>query len=87
MEKGRAIVNAIFARILLFLHSMLMIWRAADVRNNNLLWLLGLVNLVLLAETIYIVIQRKGQERKWFCPCFPDLPVLYITCCMVTGTG
>lgn len=64
------IVNAVTVRILLLLHSLFIVWRAADVQNNNWYWLLGLTNLLLISETVFRVVKRKGQEGKWFCPCF-----------------
>lgn len=64
------IVNAIIVRFLLLLHSLFTVWRAADVQNNNWYWLLGLTNILLILETAFVVVKRKGQEGKWFCPCF-----------------
>ncbi|XP_062576515.1 transmembrane protein 26-like [Saccostrea cucullata] len=66
----RDIIQAIFVRMLLICHSFLCVWRAVDVRKDELYWCLALTNVILILETIYTVIKRQGRDPKWICPCF-----------------
>ncbi|KAJ8305038.1 hypothetical protein KUTeg_002982 [Tegillarca granosa] len=70
MSAFRNIIQAILVRCLLLLHSLLSIWRAVTVTGNIYFWYLLCSNMLLVAECLYSVMKRKGQERKWFCPCF-----------------
>ncbi|XP_069125070.1 transmembrane protein 26-like [Argopecten irradians] len=65
----KSIIQAIFVRAILAVHSLLTVWRTADVKNEDLYWLLGLTNILLLVELIYRIVKCKGQEGKWFSPC------------------
>lgn len=38
------------------------------MKQNNNYWLMALSLLLGLAECIYTVVKRKGEESKWFCP-------------------
>ncbi|KAK3095794.1 hypothetical protein FSP39_019279 [Pinctada imbricata] len=64
------IIQAILVRCLLALSSLLSVWRAADVRQDDIYWLLGLTNVILAIETFLVVKFRRGKETIWACPCF-----------------
>ncbi|XP_061191225.1 transmembrane protein 26-like [Saccostrea echinata] len=64
------VIKAILVRVLLVTHSIVTIWRTTDVLNNNYYWCLAITNILLIIDGLYTVIRLKGQERKWFCPCF-----------------
>ncbi|XP_062571854.1 transmembrane protein 26-like [Saccostrea cucullata] len=68
------VIQALLVRVLLFIHSCLCVWRTADVKNDDLYWLLALTNVLLVIEALYTCIFRKGRDPKWICPCF----VLYL---------
>ena len=56
---------AILVRVGFIVHSVLAIWRAADVENEHLFWLLALSNVLLITEGIYRVVKKDGKESKW----------------------
>ena len=64
-QDWRNIIQAIFVRCLLAVSSFLCVWRAADVMENDLYWLLGLPTVFLLLETILILKFKKGKETVW----------------------
>lgn len=59
------IFTSLFVRILLVIHSLLIVWRCADAEQNDTFWLLGLVNLLIAIEGIYRARKYDGQESKW----------------------
>lgn len=61
----RDAIQAIFVRLLLVCHSFLCVWRAVDVRKDELYWCLALTNVILVLETIYTVVKRQGRDPKW----------------------
>lgn len=61
----RDIIQAIFVRLLLVCHSFLCVWRAVDVKKDELYWCLALTNVVLVIETIYTIVKRQGRDPKW----------------------
>lgn len=61
-----SIVQAIFVRCLLFIHSFLCIWRAVDVQKSNLFWLLGCGNILHIVEIEHRILKKRGQEDKWY---------------------
>ncbi|XP_033739731.1 transmembrane protein 26-like [Pecten maximus] len=65
----KSIIQAVIVRAILAVHSFLTVWRTADVKNNDLYWLLGLTNILLLLELFIRVVKHEGQEGKWFSPC------------------
>ncbi|XP_061164157.1 transmembrane protein 26-like [Saccostrea echinata] len=68
------VIQALSVRVLLFIHSCLCVWRTADVKKEDLYWLLAMTNILLGIEALYTCIFRKGRDPKWICPCF----VLYL---------
>ncbi|CAC5360941.1 unnamed protein product [Mytilus coruscus] len=65
-----SVVEAVFVRSLLFIHSFLCIWRTVDVQGNSLFWCLGLGNILHIIELEHRILKKRGQEDKWFCLCF-----------------
>lgn len=61
----RDIIQAVFVRLLLLCHSFLCVWRAVDVKKDELYWCLALTNVVLVIETIYTIVKRQGRDPKW----------------------
>nr|KAG5704119.1 hypothetical protein BaRGS_009649 [Batillaria attramentaria] len=64
------VVTAILVRLLLLAHSGAAVWVVVSLRQQNILVVLLAVNVLMLIETIYTLVKRKGRESKWFCPCF-----------------
>ena len=60
-----SVVQAIFVRTLLFIHSFLCIWRTVDVQKNKYFWLLGIGNILHIIELEHRILKKKGQEDKW----------------------
>ena len=57
--------KAIFARALFFVHSIFAVWAVTCSTGNEVLWTLLLIQGLFLAETIYCIYKRRGQEPKW----------------------
>lgn len=64
------VIQALLVRVLLFIHSCLCVWRAADVQKDDVYWSLAISNIFLGIEAFYTCFFRKGQDPKWICPCF-----------------
>ncbi|XP_067672952.1 transmembrane protein 26-like [Haliotis asinina] len=64
------IVKAVVVRLVLFLHTIVSIWRVTDVWKNDQFWLLTLATVPFIIEGIYVVVKKEGIEWKWLCPCF-----------------
>ncbi|XP_052069782.1 transmembrane protein 26-like [Mytilus californianus] len=63
------IISAVAVRVILMVHCFLAVWRAADVKNNDLYWLMALTNVFMVAEGIFRIVKKDAQESKWFSPC------------------
>ena len=59
------IIVAILVRCLLLVHSLAAVWLLVSLKNDNLLWILAAINVLLLIDTVYTVVKRKGRESKW----------------------
>ncbi|XP_045211425.2 transmembrane protein 26-like [Mercenaria mercenaria] len=64
------LIKAVCVRVVLLIHSLLVIWLASSITHQRLNWILAVANIGLLAESFVTLIKNKGQEWKWFCPCF-----------------
>ncbi|KAK7112504.1 transmembrane protein 26-like [Littorina saxatilis] len=64
------VIVALLVRSLLLVHALVAVWLVVTLKKDNNLWALIAINVLLLAETYYTVVKRKGRESKWFCPCF-----------------
>ncbi|KAJ8319048.1 LOW QUALITY PROTEIN: hypothetical protein KUTeg_004139 [Tegillarca granosa] len=63
-------IQSVTVRVVLIIHSLLTTWRAADIKKDNIYWCIGLGNILLVLEGLFTLRFKKGQEGKWFCPCF-----------------
>lgn len=61
-----ATVQAVFARLLFLLHSLVAIWAATCITNRPQLWALTILCGLFVAETVVSVVKRKGREMKWY---------------------
>ncbi|KAM9325034.1 transmembrane protein 26 [Gastrophryne carolinensis] len=76
-------LNAILTRFLFILHSLVGVWRVADIKRNNLYWLLALLNIFLCIETVLTLKLKKGRGLKWcsppiFCYLLSIVPSLWL---------
>ncbi|KAL5017989.1 hypothetical protein ScPMuIL_003711 [Solemya velum] len=65
-----AVFCACLVRVCLFCHSLLAIWRVTVITNNAHFFLLALPEIGAITEAVFTIGKRRGQEYKWFCPCF-----------------
>lgn len=68
-EKANAlqdVIQALLVRLLLFIHSLFCVWRAADVQKDDIFWLLAFSNFFLGIEALYTCYYRKGKDPKWY---------------------
>uniref|UniRef100_A0A3B4D4S7 Transmembrane protein 26a n=1 Tax=Pygocentrus nattereri TaxID=42514 RepID=A0A3B4D4S7_PYGNA len=61
-------VCAVVTRILFLLLSLSAVWRVISVKNDWWFWLLTILYVPLLLETIITLKRRRGHEYKWFSP-------------------
>ena len=59
------LIKAASVRVVLLVHSLLVIWLAASITHQRFYWILALANIGLLAESFITLIKNKGQEWKW----------------------
>ena len=59
------IIVAILVRCLLLVHSLTALWLLVSLKRDNVLWSLAAINVLLLIDTVYTVVKRKGRESKW----------------------
>jgi Transmembrane protein 26 len=57
--------QAIFARILFLVHSLFAVWAAVCVTNKPQIWALTALCGLFIAETVVMIVKRKGREPKW----------------------
>ncbi|XP_069877132.1 transmembrane protein 26 [Dipodomys merriami] len=65
---GLDLLNALVTRLLFVLHSLVGVWRVTVVKNEPRYWLLALLNLLLLLETVLTLKFKRGRGYKWFSP-------------------
>lgn len=58
------VVKALLVRIVLLVHSLLVIWLASSMKHE-MYWLLTLGNLGMVVEAVVTVWKNKAQEWKW----------------------
>lgn len=56
---------AVLVRLLLIGHNVLTVWRVVEVKEDNLYWLMTLVNLLLLFELHIVIVRRAGVDFSW----------------------
>ncbi|KAM4032876.1 transmembrane protein 26 [Anomaloglossus baeobatrachus] len=64
----KVILNAVLTRLLFMLHSVVGVWRVTVLKNDNMYWLLALVNLLLCVEMVLTLKLKKGKGLKWVSP-------------------
>ncbi|KAK3091149.1 hypothetical protein FSP39_017516 [Pinctada imbricata] len=60
-----SIVQAVFVRILFFIHSILALTRVVTLTGEPMYWIYCLMYLPFLAESTFIIVKRKGVEFRW----------------------
>ncbi|XP_040831975.1 transmembrane protein 26 [Ochotona curzoniae] len=66
--EGLVFLNALVTRLLFVLHSVVGVWRVTEVKKEPRYWLLALLNLLLLLETVLTLKFKRGRGYKWFSP-------------------
>ncbi|KAK3787402.1 hypothetical protein RRG08_032358 [Elysia crispata] len=69
---------AILVRVILAVFSILTVLVVVRERNDQRFWALTSILTLLLIESVYTVVKRRGQERKWISLCF----VCYLLACL-----
>ncbi|XP_063817877.1 transmembrane protein 26 [Pseudophryne corroboree] len=64
----KVFLNSVLTRLLFILHSIVGVWRVTIIKNNNMYWLLALVNILLCIEMVLTLKLKKGRGLKWFSP-------------------
>jgi len=60
------VTKALLVRLVLLVHSLLVIWLAANMKNDPLYWLLTIGNLGMIIEAIVTVVKNKAKEWRWY---------------------
>lgn len=58
-------LKALVTRLLFVLHSLVAVWRVTWVKNERRYWLLALLNLLLVLETVLTLKFKRGRGYKW----------------------
>lgn len=66
--EGLVLLKALVTRLLFVLHSLVAVWRVTWVKNERLYWLLALLNLLLVLETVLTLKFKRGRGYKWLSP-------------------
>ncbi|XP_040292424.1 transmembrane protein 26 [Bufo bufo] len=74
----KVFLNAVLTRLLFMLHSVVGVWRVTVLKNDNMYWLLALVNLLLCIEMVLTLKLKKGRGLKWVSP-----PIFCYLLCIV----
>lgn len=64
------IIKALLVRGILGLHAIVAAWRVTVGYEEIMYWLMTIILVFFVAEGIYTIIRRKGQEYQRFMPCF-----------------
>ncbi|KAG8552503.1 hypothetical protein GDO81_004551 [Engystomops pustulosus] len=64
----KVFLNAVLTRFLFMLHSVVGVWRVTVLKNDNMYWLLALVNILLCIEMVLTLKLKKGRGLKWVSP-------------------
>ncbi|XP_021502734.1 transmembrane protein 26 [Meriones unguiculatus] len=65
---GLVLLKALATRLLFVLHSLVAVWRVTWVKEEHRYWLLALLNLLLVLETVLTLKFKRGRGYKWFSP-------------------
>ena len=60
------VILAIVVRLILLIHSLLVIWLATSITRTKDYWLLAVADLGLIIEGLVTIIVNKAQEWKWY---------------------
>ncbi|KAL5018306.1 hypothetical protein ScPMuIL_004028 [Solemya velum] len=66
MGLGGQIFRSLFVRVVMAAHSVLCVYKLADVRNNYMYLLLLAPYLIMLAEVVYKSCKKDFHENRWF---------------------
>ncbi|KAK3586038.1 hypothetical protein CHS0354_033165 [Potamilus streckersoni] len=64
------ILRAVLVRLVLLVHSLLVIWLTTSITKRRVLWLLAAADVGIILEGFVTIFYKKAKEWKWFCPCF-----------------
>ncbi|XP_069835170.1 transmembrane protein 26-like [Dendropsophus ebraccatus] len=64
----KVFLSAVLTRLLFVLHSVVGVWRVSMIKNDNMYWLLALVNILLVIEMVLTMKLKKGRGLKWVSP-------------------
>lgn len=62
---GLVLLKALVTRLLFVLHSLVAVWRVTWVKKEHRYWLLALLNLLLVLETVLTLKFKRGRGYKW----------------------
>ncbi|XP_043842115.1 transmembrane protein 26 [Dromiciops gliroides] len=62
------LLNALATRLLFVLHSLVGVWRVTEVKRETRFWLLTLLHLPLVLETVLTLKKRRGRGYPGFSP-------------------
>ncbi|CAO2608336.1 Transmembrane protein 26 [Lemmus lemmus] len=65
---GLVLLKALVTRLLFVLHSLVAVWRVTWVKKEHRYWLLALLNLLLVLETVLTLKFKRGRGYKWLSP-------------------
>lgn len=65
---GLVLLKALVTRLLFVLHSLVAVWRVTWVKKERRYWLLALLNLLLVLETVLTLKFKRGRGYKWLSP-------------------
>lgn len=63
---GLVLLKALVTRLLFVLHSLVAVWRVTWVKKEHRYWLLALLNLLLVLETVLTLKFKRGRGYKWW---------------------
>lgn len=66
--EGLVLLKALVTRLLFLLHSLVAVWRVTWVKEEHRYWLLALLNLLLVLETVLTLKFKRGRGYKWLSP-------------------
>ncbi|CAH6789789.1 Tmem26 [Phodopus roborovskii] len=62
--QGLVLLKALVTRLLFVLHSLVAVWRVTWVKKEHRYWLLALLNLLLVLETVLTLKFKRGRGYK-----------------------
>ncbi|KAL3876267.1 hypothetical protein ACJMK2_034134 [Sinanodonta woodiana] len=64
------VLRAVLVRLVLLVHSLLVIWLTTSITKRRVYWLLAAADIGIILEGFVTIFYKKAKEWKWFCPCF-----------------